>query len=219
MSSAVTTVLLVRHGETAWNLQHRLQGQCEEDPPLNATGKQQAQALAERLSTEPVAAIYCSDLQRTVQTAQTVSDKLQGHQIVPVKELRERHLGVLEGLTRSQAALQYPNDFANLSGAPGAKPQGGESQSEVGARVISSVERIACQHPGQTILLVLHGGVLHACHRHAVGHEFKGKSINCAINVVKIEDQKWAVISWNDAKHLSNTGFMASAFGGGGEGG
>ncbi|KAL3133636.1 hypothetical protein ABBQ32_008150 [Trebouxia sp. C0010 RCD-2024] len=123
MSSAVTTVLLVRHGETAWNLQHRLQGQCEEDPPLNATGKQQAQALAERLSTEPVAAIYCSDLQRTVQTAQTVSDKLQGHQIVPVKELRERHLGVLEGLTRSQAALQYPNDFANLSGAPGAKPQ------------------------------------------------------------------------------------------------
>lgn len=72
---------------------------------------------------------------------------------------------------------------------------------------------------GETILMVLHGGVLHACHRHAVGHEYKGRNVNCAINVVKIEGQHWALVSWNDAEHLRSTGFMASAFGGGTEGG
>lgn len=219
MSGPATTVLLVRHGETAWNLEHRLQGQCQENPPLNTTGEQQAQALAERLTAVPIAAIYSSDLQRTVQTAQAVAAKLQNMQIMPVPELRERHLGVLEGLTRSQAAVQCPQDFANLSGSPNAKPQGGESQAEVAARVISRVEQIAAQHSGQTILLVLHGGVLHACHRHAVGHEFKGRNVNCAINVIKIAGETWAMVSWNDADHLGSTGFMASAFGGGGEGG
>ena len=76
-----------------------------------------------------------------------------------------------------------------------------------------------CISAGQTILLILHGGVLHACHRHAVGHEFQGRNVNCAINVIKIEVQRWAMIGWNDAKHLQGTGFMTSASGGGGEGG
>ena len=72
---------------------------------------------------------------------------------------------------------------------------------------------------GQTILLVLHGGVLHACYRHAVGHEYHGRNLNCAINVLKVEGSKWAISDWNDASHLEQTGFMTSAFGGGAEGG
>ena len=105
--------------------------------------------LAERLSTIPIAAIYSSDLRRTMQTAHAVASKLHASkvnltiacnplcfacktcvqayacfvQIIPVTQLRERHLGVLEGLTRSQAAAQHPHDFANLSGLPDAKPE------------------------------------------------------------------------------------------------
>ena len=72
---------------------------------------------------------------------------------------------------------------------------------------------------GQTILLVLHGGVLHACYWHATGSRFHGRNVNCAINTVRVEGNKWGLVSWNDAEHLSETGFMTSAFGGGGEGG
>ena len=81
------------------------------------------------------------------------------------------------------------------------------------------MKRVCPSCAGETILMVLHGGVLHACHRHAVGHEFKGRNVNCAINIVKIEGQDWALVSWNDAEHLHSTGFMTSAFGGGREGG
>lgn len=219
MSQAATSIFLVRHGETAWNLQQRLQGQCQENPPLNTTGEQQAQALAERLSSLPVAAIYSSDLQRTMQTARYVAARLEHMQVTSLVDLRERHLGVLEGLTRFEAAQQHPADFANLSGSPDAKPQGGESQNEVAQRVVTRIEQIASKHPGQTILLILHGGVLHACYRHATGHMFHGRNVNCAINAVKVEGKIWSLVAWNDAGHLQKTGFMASAFGGGGEGG
>lgn len=69
------------------------------------------------------------------------------------------------------------------------------------------------------MLLVLHGGVLHACYWHAVGHAFIGRNVNCAINIIRVEGKKWGLVSWNDADHLLKTGYMASAFGGGGEGG
>ncbi|KAL0044791.1 hypothetical protein WJX82_009713 [Trebouxia sp. C0006] len=150
MSQAATSIFLVRHGETAWNLQQRLQGQCQENPPLNTTGERQAQALAERLSSLPVAAIYSSDLQRTMQTAHYVAARLEHMQVTSVVDLRERHLGVLEGLTRFEAAQQHPADFANLSGSPDAKPQGGESQNDVAQRVVSRIEQIASEHPGKT---------------------------------------------------------------------
>ena len=72
---------------------------------------------------------------------------------------------------------------------------------------------------GQTVLVVIHGGVLSACYRHAMGCSFPGKHINAAINVVKIEDNRWAVLGWNDTEHLGTTGYLASAFGGGSGGG
>ena len=86
---------------------------------------------------------------------------------------------------------------------------------------LSHVPPCAClrYHAGQTILLILHGGVLHACYRHAMGHEYHGRNLNCAINILKVDDGKWAVLGWNDAAHLKETGVMKSAFGGGAEGG
>lgn len=72
---------------------------------------------------------------------------------------------------------------------------------------------------GQTILLVLHGGVLNACYRHAMGRTYAGRHINAAISTVKIDGKSWAVIDWNNTSHLGNTGFLASAFGGGSGGG
>lgn len=82
-----------------------------------------------------------------------------------------------------------------------------------------AIDAVAVWCTGQTILLILHGGVLHACYRHATGHIFHGRNVNCAINAVKVEGKKWSLVTWNDADHLHNTGFMASAFGGGGAGG
>lgn len=72
---------------------------------------------------------------------------------------------------------------------------------------------------GHMILLVLHGGVLNACYRHAMGHAYAGRHVNAAINTVSIEGQSWAVVSWNDTSHLETTGYLASAFGGGSGGG
>lgn len=72
---------------------------------------------------------------------------------------------------------------------------------------------------GQTVLVVIHGGVLNACYRHAMGCSYPGKHVNAAINTIKIEEERWAVVSWNNTDHLSTTGYLASAFGGGSGGG
>jgi broad specificity phosphatase PhoE len=140
----MTTLLLVRHGETDWNAEGRLQGHT--DRPLNPYGREQAKALAARLAGEAdrVAAVYSSDLARARETAEILGERL-GLPVVVDPDLREKNWGTWEGLT-SEERLRVEFE--------------GESTAEHRERTVRAVERIAERHPGQRVVVVTHGGSL-----------------------------------------------------------
>jgi broad specificity phosphatase PhoE len=138
----VTTLLLVRHGETDWNAEGRLQGHT--DRPLNELGRRQAKELAEKLAGEGADAIYASDLTRAKETAEIVGARL-GLTVVIDADLREKNWGSWEGLTGDE---RVHVEFE------------GESTKEHRDRVVRAVRRIAERHPGQRVIVVTHGGSL-----------------------------------------------------------
>jgi broad specificity phosphatase PhoE len=172
-----TTILLVRHGETDWNHQRRVQGHA--DRPLNATGRAQAEALADRLLDEPLDAIYSSDLLRAHETARIVARR-KGLEVTTVPDLREKHFGTWEGLTDEEVRLRFPEARTGHWGD-------GESAEQLSARVVAALRRIADGHRGQRLLVVAHGGPLHALLRHcAAGQD--GPIANCQILRVEAEN-------------------------------
>jgi broad specificity phosphatase PhoE len=165
----VTTLLLVRHGETDWNAEGRLQGHT--DRPLNEHGRRQARALAERLAGDGVDAIYSSDLARARETAEIVGERL-GLPVVTDPDLRERNWGSWEGLTGSERDhVEYV----------------GEAIDAHGERVVQAVRRIAEQHPGQRIVVVTHGGSLRRIQLVAYGMALPVVD-NCSVWAVVHED-------------------------------
>jgi probable phosphoglycerate mutase len=138
----VTTLLLVRHGETDWNAEGRLQGHT--DRPLNDFGRRQAKELAERLAGEGADAIYASDLVRARDTAEIIGARL-GLPVVIDADLREKNWGSWEGLTGDE---RVHVEFV------------GESTEEHRKRVLRAVHRIAERHPGRRVVVVTHGGSL-----------------------------------------------------------
>ncbi len=158
-------LLLIRHGQTDWNLAQRFQGQS--DIPLNETGRRQAQALAERLAAVPFEAVYCSDLQRAVETAKIIvsaSKRMRGSSALGFRldvRLREIHFGDWEGLTYPEIEAQYPAALAAWEADifENAPPHG-ETLEGLALRVQSMLEELRAKHPGQTILIVAHGGAL-----------------------------------------------------------
>jgi broad specificity phosphatase PhoE len=170
----VTTLLLARHGETDWNAAGRFQGWA--DPPLNATGRAQAEALAERLAELPFAAAYSSDLRRAYETALIVARP--HHVPVVVDEaLREIDVGSWSGLTRAEIDARFP----------GADHHDGETREQHAARVVAAVQRIAHAHPGERVLLVSHGGSLRALRRHALGDAVHPIE-NCGVFELRFRD-------------------------------
>jgi 2,3-bisphosphoglycerate-dependent phosphoglycerate mutase len=136
----MTTLLLVRHGETDWNAAGRLQGHT--DQPLNDFGRRQAAALGDQLADDGVAAIYTSDLARARETAEIIASRLQ-LPVIADPALRERNWGTWEGLTPSErAAVAFE----------------GETREAHRERILTAVKRIAALHPGERVLLVTHGG-------------------------------------------------------------
>lgn len=163
----ITRIALLRHGETDWNLAGRLQGWT--DIPLNPTGHAQAERAAQLLATEPLSAIVSSPLWRARQTAGAVADR---HQL-PLhldERLRERHLGALQGLTRDEVRQQHPHISQHLDERRASyQPPEGESFATFSARCVAALHDALAAHPGGTVLLVAHGGVLDAIHRHLSG--------------------------------------------------
>jgi probable phosphoglycerate mutase len=153
----VTRILLVRHGETDWNRDRRMQGHS--DQPLNDTGRGQARALADELAKEPLEAVYSSDLSRAQETARIVADA-HGLQVTTLPDLRERHFGTWEGLSDAEIQERFPEQIA--SGALG----DGETREEMDRRVLEALQQIAREHPGSTVLVVSHGGPLRSVLRH-----------------------------------------------------
>ena len=159
-----TRILLARHGETDWNRVGRWQGHV--DQPLNETGREQAAELGRRLNGRGIVAIYASDLRRASETATIVGVEL-GIEVVQDPALREIDVGSWSGLTRSEVAERFPEGYARWQ--TGEIGHDGETREQLGARVIPAVERIAHAHPGDTVLVVTHGGVVRTLLRHATG--------------------------------------------------
>jgi probable phosphoglycerate mutase len=161
----VTTILLARHGESDWNRDRRWQGHA--DRPLTKRGEEQARALATRLADIPLDAIYASDLLRARATADAVA-RSRGLDVQVVAELREVDVGSWSGLTREDARVRFPEDFARwLEGGQGWHD--GESYEAMSERVLAALERIVVEHPDRRVLVVAHGGPIRAIHAAALG--------------------------------------------------
>lgn len=203
----VTRFCLVRHGETDWNIERRLQGQI--DTQLNDTGRQQAEALGQALAgtDRQFAALYASDLQRTRQTADAIARHLH-LDARPEPALRERHFGCFQGMTFPEAAQQMPENFRRFrSRDPAYVPDNGESLAMFQSRVRHFLEAAAARHPGQDVLIVSHGGVLDIAYRLArqmpLSHARDFPIPNAALNWISTRDGTWQLDSWADQSHLS----------------
>lgn len=198
------TLLAVRHGETAWNVAGRLQGQL--DLPLNDAGHAQAAQTAAALAGEPLAAVYASDLARAWDTAVPIA-AVQGLAAQPEPGLRERHFGHWQGATRAEIAGRSPQDAAHLKArTPDHVPDGGESLRALAARVQATVDRLAARHVGQTVVLVTHGGVLDVLYRLAHGLPLnapRGWDVpNAGLNRLCWTAGQLRVEGWGDVAHL-----------------
>lgn len=203
-----TTVLLIRHGETAWNAEHRIQGLL--DVPLSAHGVWQAARLAERLADEPIQAVVASDLVRAWLTAQPLAERLG---LAPVAEprVRERNFGSFQGHTPDEIAARWPDEFrAWRDRDPAWAVPGGESGHQFIDRVLAALHDVALAHAGSTVAVVTHGGVLDVLYRHARALTWDAprehQMLNAAINRLSATASplRLTVIDWADIAHLDS---------------
>jgi probable phosphoglycerate mutase len=200
----VTRILAVRHGETAWNRETRIQGHT--DIELNEHGRWQAAQLAEALREEPITAVYASDLLRAHETAEAVACT-RGQRVTSHAGLRERCFGRFEGHTWSDLEQRFPEEsLAWRKRVPDFAPLGGESLLQLQARVVSAVEDIAARHSGEQILMVAHGGVLDILYRRATRLDLQAprswELTNTAINRLLWSPEGLSLVGWADTSHL-----------------
>jgi len=199
-----TQFILIRHGQTIWNFEGRLQGHL--DSPLTELGLLQTERIADRLASQPHHAIYSSDLQRTSQAAKLIAEKT-GNSVVMDKRLRERNYGILEGLTRTEMKEKYPKEFSLLqSGEPDYAIPEGETESNFFKRCVACLEDLAQRHTGQTILVVTHLGVLNCLFRHVLGIPLDAprrfKALEGSLNSIYFKRGVWVLETWGDVSHL-----------------
>ena len=201
-----TRVIAVRHGRTAWNAELRIQGHL--DIPLDAFGVAQAQALARALAGSDVAAVYSSDLQRAMATAAPLAAAL-ALDVRAEPGLRERAFGCFEGLRHDEIEHRWPHAWQrwrrrDVHFAPDG---GGESLAVFQPRCVAAAAAIAARHPGTAIVLVVHGGVLDALYRAAVGVALDAPRTwslgNAAIGRLLCADGRFTLVGWGDDAHLA----------------
>ncbi len=199
-----TTITLIRHGETEWNLSGRWQGHA--DSPLSKRGVAQAQALGERIKKEKFDFYYSSDLRRAIHTSELVGGP-SGMIAEPFPKLRERDLGVLEALNTDEMIERYPEVYASFrKDGPDYQVPEGESFRQFYIRCADAIEKIAEKHPGSKIALVTHGGVLGAVFRYILKLSLDAERnfvlLNCSLNRIEKKKSGWSLISWGDVAHL-----------------
>jgi probable phosphoglycerate mutase len=205
MTDAVTRLIAVRHGETAWNTQSRIQGHT--DIPLNETGLWQAERVGQAVAQEAVHAIYSSDLQRARLTALAIG-RSAGLPVQLEEGLRERHFGELEGLTHDEIHARWPDQARRWKQRdPSYGPLGGETLSDFHARCVAQLTRLAQRHLGQTIVVVAHGGVLDCFYRAANGIDLEAPRSwtigNATINRLLYSPEGLTMVGWADDGHLA----------------
>ena len=209
MPNRATSVIAVRHGRTAWNLATRVQGQL--DIGLDATGRWQARRLAEALADAGITALYASDLQRAVQTAQAFAD-VAGLPIVSDAGLRERGFGIFEGHTHADIERLWPAEALRWRQRdPGFGAEGGETLSAFHERSVACAARLAARHPGQTIALFSHGGVMDCLYRAGTRVGLQAPRTwqlgNASINRLLYSPEGFTLVGWSDTRHLDEVAF------------
>lgn len=199
-----TRIIAIRHGETAWNVDTRLQGQL--DVPLNATGQSQAKRLAQSLADEPIDALYSSDLQRAASTAEAIALQC-GRAVSHDVGLRERHFGIWQGQTYAEVEQHWPEQAQKWrQRLPDFGPEGGETLQAFFDRCVSTVMRLADPHPGQTVVMVAHGGVLDCLYRAASHLDLHASRTwelpNTGVNRLLYTGDGLSLVGWGDVSHL-----------------
>ena len=203
-----TRFCLVRHGETDWNVARRLQGHT--DIALNARGLAQAMQLAQALKKSNLQfdVLYTSDLQRAADTANAIVECFNVPAIAN-GELRERHLGALQGLTIDEAPFAEPELWrAHIARELDHEMSGGESIHQFSRRIRNALEALRQKHLGKTILLVSHGGALDMMYRIATDQALDAERIaavpNASLNWISHDGQSWKLDRWADTSHLDS---------------
>ena len=201
-----TRIIAVRHGETAWNVATRIQGQL--DIGLNARGRWQAAQVAQALRGEPLQAAYASDLARAWDTAQAIA-QASAVGLTAHTGLRERGFGEFEGLTHADIEARWPEHALRWRQRdPHWAAPGGESLAELRDRIRGTVDELALAHVGQQIVLVAHGGVLDALYRLATGQTIQAPRSwqlgNATINRLLWTPEGLSLVGWSDARHLES---------------
>lgn len=206
MTGAATTLLLIRHGETAWNAEHRVQGRL--DVPLSTTGVWQSSRLAQRLAGERIDAIFSSDLARAWMTGAPLAD-VHGLTMVADVRLRERAFGIFEGKTLDEIAAEHPHELAAWRARDvDWRVPGGESGREFIDRAIAALGDIVAAHAGATVAVFTHGGVLDIVYRHARSLAWDAPRdhlmLNASINRLHASagPLRLGIIDWADVAHL-----------------
>ncbi len=199
-----TRVVAVRHGETAWNVDARIQGHL--DIGLNATGRWQAQRAAQALVDEGIDVVYASDLLRAADTGRAIAQACAAtFRTDPA--LRERAFGRFEGQTFQDIAAAWPDDSERWRRRdPAFAPPGGESLQQFFARCVGAASRLAAAHPGQCIALVAHGGVMDCLYRAATRVDLQAPRSwalgNAAVNRLLHSAEGFTLVGWGDTRHL-----------------
>jgi 2,3-bisphosphoglycerate-dependent phosphoglycerate mutase len=202
---AITRITAIRHGETAWNVDTRIQGQL--DIALNDKGRWQAAQAAQALASESVDAIISSDLSRAYETALAIAQP-HGLTVHTNTGLREREFGLFQGKTFAEIEAQHPEEALQWrKRVPDFSPQGGESLIQFRARVVQCLQQLAAQYNGQHLVIVSHGGVLDVLYRAATGLELQAprswELSNASINRVLWSGEQFSLVGWADTSHLT----------------
>jgi probable phosphoglycerate mutase len=206
-----TRIIAVRHGETAWNVDTRIQGQLDID--LNSRGRWQAERVADALADETIDAIYASDLLRAKTTALAIAAKTPSPEARNVRlhqGLRERGFGIFEGLTYAQISNDWPDESRRWRQRdPHFAPEGGESLVQLRKRVADTLYALASQHMGEQIVLVAHGGIMDALYRLATQQDISAPRTwelgNAAINRLLWTPESLTLVGWADVRHLDDS--------------
>jgi len=173
---------------------------------LSNRGISQAKALGDRMVREKVDHVYVSDLQRAQHTAKLVGGR-SGWSFELMPELRERDIGVLEGLTTEEMLIRQPEVYQSFcENGSSYQPPGGESFCQFSDRCFSAIEKLATLHPGKKVVAVTHGGVLGAIFRNVLGIGLDAPRnfllLNCSVNRIQKSSKGWSLVSWGDIAHL-----------------
>lgn len=206
----MTEFLIIRHGETPWNVVRRVQGW--RDIELNDNGRSQAAALGAHLARQQaegekvIHALYSSDLLRARETA-TILDQALGLGLKLIDGVRERRYGILEGLPFDKLHEHQPEAAKVWAERdPDGVIEGAETLRQFQQRVVSAINALAREHEGQRVAVVTHGGAMDIIWRQASGIALqdrqKAKLLNASLNRIGVHNDQWRLIDWGNVSHL-----------------